>query len=198
MFRWLFSPQRSRGTGQQTGPSRPLTVRVVSVQDGDSLVVRLLQSRDNQQCRVRLYAIDAPEGDQDYGREARDYLRELVWNRTDLILEIMDTDRYGRLVGVLYYRGKDRRRSINRLMVEQGLAYWYSRYGGRGLGLEQAERQARGRRRGVWASRGRVAPWDHRREQRESVARGGCLKWVLPGAAVSALVLAAWLWFTFG
>ena len=197
MFRWLFTPRRTRGTLEHTRLSRPFPVRVVSVQDGDSLVVQLPQSRENEQYRVRLYAIDAPEGDQTYGREARDYLRRLVWNRTDLILETMDTDRYGRLVGVLYYRGMDRRRSINRLMVERGLAYWYSRYGGHGMGLEQAERQAKGRWRGVWASRGRVAPWEHRREQREAVARGGCLKWLLLGAVMGALVLGAWLWFTF-
>ena len=120
--------------------SRPFPVRVVSVQDGDSLVVRPAQSGRDEQFRLRLYAIDAPEGDQRYGHEARDYLRRLVWNRTDLMLESMDTDQYGRLVGVLYYRGTDRRRSINRLMVQQGLARWYSRYGGHGLGLEQAER----------------------------------------------------------
>jgi len=109
------------------------------VQDGDSLVIRPVQGRNSAEFRVRLYAIDAPEHDQEYGQEAREYLRRLVWNRTDLMVEPVDTDQYGRLVGVLYYRGVDRRRSVNRLMVEQGLARWYRRYGGDGLGLEQAE-----------------------------------------------------------
>ncbi len=174
--------------------SRPVQVQVVAVQDGDSLIVRPSQSGKDEQFRVRLYAIDAPESDQQYGQEAQDYLRRLVWNRTDLMMETVDTDQYGRLVGVLYYRAADRRRSVNRLMVEQGLARWYSRYGGHGLGLEQAERDARRHRRGVWSTRRSVAPWEHRRAQREAARRAdtaGCLKWLLLGAAVGAAVLVA-------
>ena len=172
-------------------------MRVVSVQDGDSLVARAAQGRNSDEFRVRLYAIDAPEHDQEYGREARDYLWRLVWNRTDLMVEPVDTDRYGRLVGVLYYRGVDRRRSVNRLMVEQGLAYWYSRYGGHGLGLEQAEEDARRRRRGVWASGGQIAPWEHRRVRREAAARGGRLRWLLAGSAVGTALGLLLLWTIF-
>lgn len=164
------------------------------MQDGDSLVACASQGRNNDGFRVRLYAIDAPERDQEYGREARDYLWRLVWNRTDLMLEPADTDQYGRLVGVLYYRRMNRRRSINRLMVEQGLAYWYSRYGGHGLGLEQAEENARRRRRGVWASVSQVAPWEHRQTQREAAARGGRLRWLLAGATVGTGVGVLFLW----
>ena len=178
-----MTPRRER-----RGTNRAFPVRVVSVQDGDSLVVRLSKSRDDEQYRVRLYAIDAPEGDQRHGQEARDYLWRLVWNRDDLMMEAVDTDQYGRLVGVLYYRAMDRRRSVNRLMVQQGLARWYSRYGGHGLGLEQAERDARRRRRGVWSGRRQVAPWEHRRAQRREAERTGCLKWLLLAAAVSAAV----------
>ena len=167
------------------------------MQDGDSLVARPAQGRNKDEFRVRLYAIDAPEHDQEYGREARDYLWRLVWNRTDLMLEPVDTDRYGRLVGVLYYRAADRRRSVNRLIVEQGLARWYRRYGGYGLGLEQAEENARRRRRGVWASGGQVAPWEHRRAQREAAARGGRLRWLLAGAAVGTALGVVLLWIVF-
>ena len=197
LLRWLFGVDRgnagrSRPRGFRAG--RPFAVRVVSVQDGDSLVARAAQGRNNDEFRVRLYAIDAPEHDQEHGREARDYLRRLVWNRTDLMLEPVDTDQYGRLVGVLYYRAMDRRRSINRLMVEQGLAYWYSRYGGYGLGLEQAEENARRKRRGVWAEGRQVAPWEHRRAQREAAAGGGRLRWLLDGAAVGTGVGVLFLW----
>ena len=176
---------------------RPFLVQVVSVQDGDSLVVRLARSRNDEQYRVRLYAIDAPERDQRFCSEARDYLRGLVRNRADLMLETVDTDQYGRLVGVLYYRGMDRRRSINRLMVEQGLAYWYSSFGGHELGLERAERDARRRHRGVWASGGQVAPWEHRRKQRQAVASGGNWKWLLLGVVAGAVVGVVVVWAIF-
>ena len=191
-LRWIVGPGwSSRGSNQRTPrPGRPVPVRVVRVQDGDSLIVAFPNSRGNDHYRVRLYAIDAPEHDQRFGREATDYLRRLVRNRNDLMLEAMATDRYGRLVGVLYYRAMDRRRSVNRLMVLQGLAYWYRQFGGHGLGLEQAERDARRLRRGVWASGREMAPWDHRRAQRARAESAGCLRWLMLAAAIVIAVAA--------
>ena len=175
----------------RSGNGRPFPVRVLSVQDGDSLIVRPAGSRHGDDLRLRLYAIDAPERDQEFGREARDYLGSLVRTRSDLMLEPMDTDRYGRLVGVLYFEGSGRTKSVNRTMVEQGLARWYSEYGGRGLGLEEAERDAHRHRRGVWSTRRSVAPWDHRRQQRQSAARGNLFRTLLLATVVSVLVLMA-------
>ena len=162
------------------------------MQDGDSLIVRRTPSGGEDEFRLRLYAIDAPESDQEFGREAREYLVRLIRGRTDLILEPVDTDRYGRLVGVLYYRAMGRQHSVNRLMVEQGLARWYSRYGGRELGLDQAEQIARRARRGIWASSRQVAPWDHRREQRrQASARRGLFRTLLLATVVSVAVVVA-------
>ena len=171
--------------------SRPAPVQVVAVQDGDSLIVRPLRSRSDERLRVRLFAIDAPELDQQYGHEARDCLRQLVGGRTDLMMELAHTDQYQRQVAVLYYRRAGRSRSINRMMVEQGHARWYSNFGGQDLGLEQAERDARRRRRGLWAPNRQVAPWEHRQAQRRAAHRGGstgCLKWLLLGVGVAAAV----------
>ena len=169
---------------------RPFPVRVVAVQDGDSLLVRPASSGDRQ-IRVRLYGIDAPEHDQDYGREARDRLNSLVRGTAELTLEPRDTDRYGRLVGVLYFRSSGRQHSINRVMVEEGLARWYSRYGGRELGLDGAEQNARRARRGIWASGRQVAPWEHRRAQRRASASPGLLKVLLLATAISVVAVVA-------
>ena len=107
----------------------------------------------------------------------------------------MHTDRYGRQVAILYQRGQGRRRSVNRMMVEQGHARWYSSYGGQELGLDDAERNARKRRRGLWATRRAVAPWEHRRARRQSAGRrrrrAGRLRWMLLAAAVVAALAAA-------
>ena len=173
----------------------PSPVRVVSVQDGDSLVMTPVNSRGNEEFRLRLYAIDAPEWDQRSGQEARDHLSRIVRNREGLMLEAIDTDQYGRLVGVLYYRAAGRGRSINRIMVEQGYARWYRRFGGRELGLEQAEQEARRRRRGIWGAGRAVAPWEHRRAQRETASRRGCLPSILVGLlAISLGLVACFLW----
>ncbi len=171
-------------------PGRPVPIRVISVQDGDSLTARLLRD-SGEQFRVRLYAIDAPERDQPYGQEARDYLWRLVGDRSDLLIEVVDTDQYGRLVGVLHYRAMGRRRSVNRLMVERGLAWWYSRYGGHGLGLEDAERDAQRKGRGLWSDRERIAPWEHRSRHRRQAQKPGCLRLILVSAAAGIAVVAA-------
>ncbi len=187
IVRAIFAPARRRQQGFH--PGRPFPVEVSSVQDGDSLLVKGRDSRD--ELRLRLYAIDAPELDQEYGREAREYLGRLVRRRTDLLLEPVDTDRYGRLVGVLYHRAAGRQHSVNRLMVEQGLARWYSQYGGGDLGLEHAEAEAQRRRRGLWANRRAVAPWDHRRQQRQRAGGGSLFRTLLLATTVSVLVLMA-------
>lgn len=191
-FKLLALPFRlARPGGGSYREGRPFAVRVVSVQDGDSLIVRPV-NRGDRRIRVRLYGIDAPEHDQDFGREARDRLSSLVRGRTDLVVEPMDTDRYGRLVGVLYYSEVGRQRSVNRVMVEDGLARWYSRYGGQELGLEQAERNARRAKRGIWSSSRQVAPWDHRREQRrQASARRGLFRTLLLATAVSVAAVVA-------
>lgn len=190
---WLltlpFRLARPGGDGFRKG--RPFPVRVVSVQDGDSLQVVTLNRTDTP-VRVRLYGIDAPEHDQGFGRDARDRLGSLVRGKANLILEYKDTDRYGRLVGVLYFASDGRQRSVNRVMVEEGMARWYSRYGGRELGLDQAERNARSARRGIWSSSRQVAPWDHRREQRrQASARRGLLRTLLLATAISVAVVVA-------
>ncbi len=172
-----------------------MRVEVVAVQDGDSLIVRPMDSRSGREMRVRLFAIDAPERGQKGGGEAREYLRQLVAGRTDLMLDPVHTDQYRRQVAVLYYRRAGRRRSVNRMMVEQGLARWYSSYGGRELGLEQAERAARRHRRGLWAARGHTAPWEHRRVQRQAAARRERIRWILMGAGIAlAAAAAGYVW----
>lgn len=169
---------------------RPFPVRVVSVQDGDSLLV-VPVDRGDRRIRVRLYGIDAPEHDQDFGREASERLSSLVRGKSDLTLEYKDTDRYGRLVGVLYSRSFGRQRSVNQVMVEEGFARWYSRYGGQELGLDHAEQNARRAKRGIWSSGRQVAPWDHRRAQREAASGHSLLKILLLATAVSVVIVVA-------
>lgn len=163
-------PPRSRtaapGAAGKSGV-RPVPVEIVGVTDGDSLTVRRTSGRDRDAVEIRLFAVDAPEWNQPFGAEAREFLTRAVQGRRDLLMEAVDTDRYGRLVAVIYRRRDGRRRSVNRLLVQQGLARWYSSYGGEDLGLQQAERDARRHRRGLWRQRNAVAPWEHRAAQRQ-------------------------------
>ena len=145
-----------------------LAVRVIRVADGDGLVVApggWFRSLFTRHRRVRLYGIDAPELDQPLGQESKVELNRIcrVWMR----MKVMDFDRYGRVVGLVY--GDDPMQSLNRQMVATGLAYYYRRYGGAQYGIKLAEEEARQAGRGLWKlESGGVRPWDHRAAQRAS------------------------------
>lgn len=112
--------------------------------DGDSL-------RKGEQ-EYRLHGIDAPELHQDCtgpddrafpcGRAARDHLRSLVRSQA-LACDILETDRYGRLVAECQAGEVD----INREMVRSGWAIAYRRHG---TAYADAEASARDARRGIW------------------------------------------------
>ncbi len=142
------------------------------VVDGDSLEI------DGK--RVRLHAIDAPEGSQSCGRggarwscgsAAKRKLAELIGGRT-VTCRQTDVDDYGRIVAVCRTGSTD----LGAALVESGYARAYRRYGDDYAGEEAAARAAR---RGLWAGE-HEAPWEYRRrtERRapppaEEAASGG-------------------------
>ncbi|MAD35821.1 MAG: succinoglycan biosynthesis protein [Tistrella sp.] len=127
--------------------------------DGDTLSV--------DGTRIRLYGIDAPETKQSCldemqrrwacGREATQWLRSLVSGQT-VVCDVLDQDRYGRVVGRCLVNGYD----INRRMVADGMAVAYVNYS-RDYVADQASAQAAGR--GLWAGRFTM-PWEYRRQSR--------------------------------
>ena len=148
---------------------------------------------------VRLYAIDAPELSQPYGTEARDEMRRI--SRGSLRLDAVSSDRYGRVVGVVYRR--NRKKSLNHAMVAAGLAYSYQRYG-KLDGIDDSEARARKRRLGVWKSgESQTRPWDHRRGVRRRGRHKRSGRWRLRLVAflvlVGAILLGVnWLWQSAG
>jgi endonuclease YncB( thermonuclease family) len=72
-----------------------LTGRVVGVSDGDTITV--LDST-NDQHKVRLAGIDAPEKAQPFGSRSKARLSSLVYGKT-VTVEFVKFDRYQRMVG---------------------------------------------------------------------------------------------------
>ena len=170
-------PSPSRGT--------VLPVRVNRVVDGDTVRVTRRGFRwwfGGGDIVVRLYGIDAPESDQKHGPASTRAMAKILRGGR-VRLEVMDTDRYGRTVGLLYHEKHGRDRSANLRLVEVGLAFAYTRYGGSELGFGAAERTAADKRAGMWADarirRGLDRPWDHRERQRHSEARAVRLRFIL-------------------
>jgi len=134
---------------------------VIHVEDGDTVTVRSPAGP----IRVRLEGIDAPELDQRFGLEARNYLRTLVFDRT---VEARPTgmDQYDRLLARLVADGRD----VCELMVAAGWAWHYREYSNDAR-LSALERQARAGRRGLWADPEPRAPWEERARGRRDSGR---------------------------
>jgi endonuclease YncB( thermonuclease family) len=97
-------------------------VKEGSIYDGDTL--RVLDS-DKNELKIRFACIDAPEKDQQFGIESRDFLRELIAeNNNQVELNIITKDKYDRSVAVVYSGGK----AVQVSQVENGYVYPYEQY----------------------------------------------------------------------
>jgi endonuclease YncB( thermonuclease family) len=74
----------------------------------------------------------------------------------------VETDDYGRTVGLLYQGG----RHVNLAMIATGNAWWYRYYAPHERQFEAAETAARERRIGLWRDDRPIPPWDWRRGRR--------------------------------
>jgi endonuclease YncB( thermonuclease family) len=128
--------------------------KVVAVGDGDSLTLLV----GDERVKIRLAQIDAPELAQPHGRESQAALTELVSKRT-VRAEVVDIDRFGRSVAEVYLDGLH----INRVMVELGHAWAYTKYS-RSTHVIDLEDAARADGRGLWnlPADQRDAPWEWR------------------------------------
>jgi endonuclease YncB( thermonuclease family) len=128
--------------------------RVVGVYDGDTVTCL---DENNQQQKVRLAEIDAPESGQDFGKVSREALAAMVFGRT---VEVTDQgrDRYGRWIANLSVDGID----VNRQMVASGNAWHYAAYS-KDPSLAEAQKQAQAQHLGLWAQDNPMPPWDYRK-----------------------------------
>lgn len=132
------------------GEMPPITGKVVSVHDGDTLT--LLYGK-GKKLKVRLADIDAPETNQPYGDASRQALDDMVYGHVVTVVPVT-VDKYGRTVGQVW-RGKV---AINLEMVRQGLAWRYDHYSQDPV-LGQAQQQARAQRWGLWHDAHPTPPW---------------------------------------
>ena len=112
---------------------------------------------------VRLRGCDAPEKDQPYGQEAKQHLASLIL-RNRVKVQIMDVDRYGRVVGYVFLNGKN----INLEQIKSGHAWAYTEFLDRPYASEfyEAEKEARKKRLGLWKQLNPLPPWEWRKIKR--------------------------------
>ena len=140
-----------------TAQAATFTGKVVGVSDGDTITVL---AAGNKQFKIRLLAIDTPEGGQAYGDKAKQALSKKVFGQF-VQVHWEKQDQYKRVLGNITI-GK---RWINYEMVAEGWAWHYKQYD-KDKRFAEAETKAKAARRGLWADRNPVAPWDWRKEKK--------------------------------
>lgn len=127
--------------------------QVIGISDGDTLTVL----EGQQQMKIRLANIDAPEKAQAFGQRSKESLSDLCFGK-DATYQVQDVDRYGRAVAVVTCAGVQ----ANRAQVERGLAWVYPKYN-RDESLPSLQHAAQAGRRGLFADPKPVPPWEWRR-----------------------------------
>ena len=140
--------------------------RVDRVIDGDTLVV----VTEDDEMKVRIRGIDAPETEQEFGEEARLMLNRLAKGRNVIVLSD-GMDGYGRVLASIAVSGTD----LGLALIEKGYAWYYETYGSQippdwQYAYRTAEANARMNHAGLWQSSGPVPPWSWRKQKRESQA----------------------------
>jgi micrococcal nuclease len=135
------------------------TAKVESVKDGDTIYIKA----GSKKIEVRLACIDAPEKEQQYGKQATDRLKQILPANQSIQVRSIEKDKYKRLVAEIYLNG----RSVNLQMVQEGQAVVYRQYLKSCNSTQnqylQAEAAAKSKKLGFWKSNPLIMPWDFRR-----------------------------------
>ncbi len=133
--------------------------RVVGVHDGDTVTVLDVH---NQQHKIRLAGIDAPESKQAFGQASKKQMSDLVFGK-DVTLDCGKTDKYRREICVVTVDGHD----ANLAQVKAGMAWWYRKYqkeqtAAQRSSYDAAEATAKANKVGLWSEAEAVPPWEWR------------------------------------
>lgn len=133
---------------------------VIGISDGDTLTARCGSQDAYTQVKVRIAAIDAPEGKQPFGKASKRALSKLCYKQQATI-ERTDIDRYKRTVANVMCQNQD----AAQYMVKNGMAWVYDRYAKKHQHLYNDEHIARIAQRGLWADKDAMPPWMWRRRR---------------------------------
>lgn len=133
-----------------------IDVKVTYVYDGDTVKLRPIASNDSQdEFKLRLAGIDAPERNQSYGLKSRRALMKLCKGENVIAsVQISGIDQYQRSLGKLECNGID----LSYYLAEHGLAWFYTQYLD-DTAIQNAAKNARRLMLGLWADDNPTPPW---------------------------------------
>ena len=127
----------------------------IRVVDGDTIRAEA----KGKEIKIRLVEIDAPEMNQPFGAQSKNFLNSLLYQK-DVTLISQGEDRYGRTLGEIYANGE----RVNTLMIKSGFAWVYDRYV-KDSSLYKYQDRARAKSLGLWQAKDPIAPWVWRKQK---------------------------------
>ena len=127
----------------------------IRVVDGDTIRAEA----KGKEIKIRLVEIDAPEMNQPFGAQSKNFLSRLLYEK-DVTLISQGEDRYGRVLGNLF----SNELNVNMLMVKFGFAWVYDEYA-KNSSLYKYQDQAKTENLGLWRAKDPIAPWVWRKQK---------------------------------
>ena len=127
----------------------------IRVVDGDTIRAEA----KGKEIKIRLVEIDAPEMNQPFGPQSKNFLNRLLYEK-DVTLIAQGEDRYGRILGSLF----SNELNVNMLMVKFGFA-WVYHENAKNSSLYKYQDQAQAENLGLWRAKNPIAPWVWRNQK---------------------------------
>ena len=132
--------------------------KVIRIADGDTFTVL---TEGNNQVKVRISGIDAPESGQAFGTKSRQWLADRIFGKT-VTLEESSKDQYGRSIANVYYEGQD----IGLASIRAGMAWHYAHFND-DEAYAAAQKAAQEENLGLWADKDPVNPYEWRKTHKK-------------------------------
>lgn len=137
---------------------KPYEGKILRIIDGDTFVLQMEEGN----LKIRMDGIDAPESDQEFGMDAKEFLNQFLYKNVRVFPN--GVDKYGRTIGTLYVGSVN----INLLEVREGYAWHYKKYSG-DQELAIAEELAQREKKGLWGFANVLPPWEWRKRKAETL-----------------------------
>jgi micrococcal nuclease len=143
-------------------------VKVLSVKDGDSIVVSTKKGSKD----LRIWGIDAPEKGQPYANLARKRLEELILNK-EVRIQKPKTDSFHRDLAFLSISNSNNTNwiDVGSIILSQGLAWHFNPDPEHNKPYQKLENDARKQKIGLWADSNPQKPEDYRRAERNKSSK---------------------------
>ena len=128
----------------------------IRVIDGDTIRAEV----EGKERKIRLASIDAPEMNQPFGVQSRNFLIRLL-DKKDITVVFQGKGSYGRPLGEIYANGE----SANTLMIKFGFAWVFDKYVKDSSFLYEHQDQAKTKNLGLWQAKDPIAPWVWRKQK---------------------------------